>query len=868
MDIEQIRADLNRRFAEPLPEFYKRRVIVWQDEEREFADSIGELTLDNAKFAILAENNNFAVKKQICFDDAESNYLLYVPLAFDSPEENWLIDLTLYSEEYHTDQITSIMDELHIPQKPALRKAVKDFRLFFRAKERQKRFAALGNPPASAAQLQLGVMAVLAGATAAKPDQIIRRVLQGGVNAAENPVYQEFCKYGIDASFWKMVEQGTGFRTDSADLDAFAKHLLLTAATRTLHTEYLAGLEKNYSVPYQAYCYDLVTEWLHDSANEALLQIAEKVENDCQLPQRFIKAQVQDLIDTEIFPCVHEVVLAKLMRSVDRQIIDVDLIRKAAEKRRTCVGYPAYSFYYSGLLAVADMQAFFKAHAAGFHSSEPQKVWKEYTDEYYKMDTYYRQFHDCFDESQKHFHSDLKDLFHAVMQKVEALYSGWYLGQLGSNWSDACADDLRDCGKITGVPLQTDFYHDRISSASGRIYVIISDALRYEVAVELTDFLRREMQAEVNIESMQAVFPTVTKFGMAALLPHEKLTVEFKGGKTDRLAVLADGQSTEANYREKLLKAANPQSVVLKYSDILSQPDRQSRQALVKGMEVIYIYHDTIDEAGHLEKSIFSACSVAIKELQNIIRIITNDFGSANILITADHGFLYTYSPLNETDKVDKLTENESDIEVSRRYLIVKDGITPDYLMPVRFLDGDTGYSAFTPRENIRLKMKGSGLNFVHGGISLQEMVVPVIEFHFLRNEYKEYQKNRSKYDTKPVTISLLSASHKICNMIFSLNFYQKEAVGGNLTAATYQLCFVDSTGKPVSDTQMLIADKTSENVQERSFHCTFNLKPLKYSSTESYYLTITDQNGMEVSREEFQIDIAFAVEEFDFYSE
>ncbi|MBQ1864028.1 MAG: hypothetical protein II150_05510, partial [Thermoguttaceae bacterium] len=88
------------------------------------------------------------------------------------------------------------------------------------------------------------------------------------------------------------------------------------------------------------------------------------------------------------------------------------------------------------------------------------------------------------------------------------------------------------------------------------------------------------------------------------------------------------------------------------------------------------------------------------------------------------------------------------------------------------------------------------------------------------------------------------------------------------LIAATYQLCFVDSTGKPVSDTQMLIADKTSENVQERSFHCTFNLKPLKYSSTESYYLTITDQNGMEVSREEFQIDIAFAVEEFDFYSE
>ena len=33
---------------------------------------------------------------------------------------------------------------------------------------------------------------------------------------------------------------------------------------------------------------------------------------------------------------------------------------------------------------------------------------------------------------------------------------------------------------------------------------------------------------------------------------------------------------------------------------------------------------------------------------------IFNDFGGANILITADHGFLYTYSPLTEDDKVDK----------------------------------------------------------------------------------------------------------------------------------------------------------------------------------------------------------------------
>ena len=163
--------------------------------------------------------------------------------------------------------------------------------------------------------------------------------------------------------------------------------------------------------------------------------------------------------------------------------------------------------------------------------------------------------------------------------------------------------------------------------------------------------------------------------------------------------------------------------------------------------------------------------------------------------------------------------------------------------------------------------MNGGGLNFVHGGISLQEICVPVIEYHYLRNQSKEYQRNKHKYDTKPVEVGLLSATHKISNMIFSLNFYQKEAVGDNREAATYQLYFTDSSGKQISDIQKIIADKTSDNGQERTFRCAFNLKSLKYDNKAIYYLVIADENGLVVSREEFQIDIAFAVDEFDFFS-
>lgn len=865
MDAEKIIQDLNRRFAAPLPEFYKRRIVVWIDEDQEFVDKLDEITLGGAKVVALTGTNNFYVKKLLAVDDPTSNYLVYRPFAYESDEDNWLLDVELYGEEFRADLVSMWMDEMGIPQTPALRRSFKQYRKFFNAQARRNKVSAQPVTPTTPAQLQMAIMAALAGLKDAKPNAIIKAVLQAGLLKDSNAVYQEFVNYGIDEAFWRMVAQGTGYQDMDSDLAQLATHILLTASTRTMRQEFLSGLQMFLSSAHQAYCYDFVSDWMHSEDAKDIYEIAAYVENELKLPQRFIKLQVADLVETEVFPCVNEVILVKLMTEISDHIIDVDTITQTVEKRRTCVWYDDVKNYYEGILQVAKMQAFFKEHSAGFHTVEPAKVWKEYTTEYYVMDTYYREFHKSYSESLKNYHEELSDLFTHVMEKVEGLYTTWFLGQLGNNWSDACADNLREYGRVLEVPQQTDFYRRQVAASDSKVYVIISDAMRYEVAATLAEQLQRETQAKVDLKSMQGIFPTITKFGMAALLPHKELSVELKSGKTERLAVLADGQSTEAPNRDKLLKAADPASVALKYKDIIGMK-RADRQALIKGMNVVYIYHDTIDEAGHLESSIFSACDTAIEELKNMVRIIANEWGGANIIITSDHGFLYTHSPLSEDDKVDKTTESDQDVEIGRRYAIMQKGAQPQYLLPVKFLGGNTAYDVYAPRESIRIKMKGGGLNFVHGGISLQEMVVPVIEYHFLRNQSKEYKKNKSKYDTKPVEISLLSANRKISNMIFSLNFYQKDAVGGNREAATYQLYFTDSSGKAISDVQKIIADKTSDNGQERAFRCSFNLKSLKYSNTETYYLVIADENGLQMQREEFQIDIAFAVDEFDFF--
>lgn len=844
MDCEKLIQELERKFAEPLPDFYKRRIIFWLDEEKDFEDKIDDIKLDGAKIVKLTGTNNFSVKKLITADDPAGNYLIYQPFTYERDEDNWFLEMTFYAKEFRADLISLWLEELGIAPTPALRQGLKQYRKFFNAQARRNKILSQKPKPTTLAGLQLAIMAAMAGLKEPKPNAIIKAVLQ-----EKNSVYQEFVNYGVDEAFWRMVAQGTGYQDADTDFDKLAAHILLTALKRTTNP-----------TEQQAYCYDFVSEWIHGNDNKDFCEIAKRVEKKLNLPQRFRSFQLAELVETEIFPCADEVILSKLMTDIGNNRIDAETITATTEKRRTCIWYDAFKNYYEGILQVAKMQTFYKKHSGGFHTVEPEKVWKEYTTEYYLMDSYYRAFHKNYSDSLKNYHAELSDLFNNVLERVEGLYNNWFLNQLGENWTNACAEDLWERGKFNGIYRQENFYRRKVLNSAGKIYVIISDAMRYEVAVSLKEQLQRETQAEVKLEAVQGIFPTITKFGMAALLPHDELSVEVQGGE---LCVLADGQSTKAFNRDKVLKSANPDSVALKYENIIGMK-RAERQAIVKGMNIVYIYHDTIDKAGHAENSIFGACYTAIDELKNIVRIITNDFGGTNILITADHGFLYTHSPLTEVDKVGK-TATTAQVEIGRRYAILQKGANPQYLLPMKLLDGKTSYDAFTPRENIRIKMKGGGLNFVHGGISLQEIVVPIIEYHFLRNQSKEYKENKDMYDTKPVEICLLTSNRKISNMIFALDFYQKDPLGINRQAATYQLQFKDSNGNPVSDMQKIIADKADDDIRARTFRRTFNLRAQKYNSADIYYLVI--DNGLSAQREEFQIDIAFSMDEFNFFS-
>ena len=313
MDTDKIIQDLNRRFAVLLPEFYQRRIIFWYDEDKEFEDKLDEVVLENAKVIALTGNNAFSVKKLLSVDDLTTNYLVYSPCVYNRPDDNWLLDVELYSEEFRADLISIWMDEMGLISNPAMRKQVKNYRAYFNAKDRRLKVSTQNKVPETPAQLHMAVMAAICGLKDAQPNMILRSVFQAGLDLNNNTVYQDFVKYHADAAFWAMVRQGCGFVEEEPDLGRLAIHLLLTAATRTMRQEYLAGLD------------GFISEWLHSDNIPQLYDVARYVEDEARLYQRFEKLTVEDLVGTECFPCINEVILTKLMTEIsDHQVYFTD----------------------------------------------------------------------------------------------------------------------------------------------------------------------------------------------------------------------------------------------------------------------------------------------------------------------------------------------------------------------------------------------------------------------------------------------------------------------------------------------------------------------------------------------------------------
>lgn len=159
----------------------------------------------------------------------------------------------------------------------------------------------------------------------------------------------------------------------------------------------------------------------------------------------------------------------------------------------------------------------------------------------------YSRFDQCyrlFNESMGQLQARSVDILSALATRIEELYVHWYLYRLGLAWDSLLAAEQRLQDWQFGVPKQSRFYETVIrarfmQAGVKRQFVIISDALRYEVAQELQGQINQAKRFSAQLSSQLSVLPSYTQLGMAALLPHEQITFADNGAN-----VLVDGMSS------------------------------------------------------------------------------------------------------------------------------------------------------------------------------------------------------------------------------------------------------------------------------------------------------------------------------------
>lgn len=852
MNINQIEAALSDIFNEPLKDGEQRRIVFWVDKDTEFIDDIEHLSVDKVKVHTLTDHNQFHTKYLLEEEDPLSSYLIYTNMELDV-EDNWLADTVFYSKTFYADRISLILSELNID--PSLRAVIKKYERFFNNKERFRKFSSLNIETYSEQIIELSIMSVLCNVRTPDFEEVLKAVLMDTLDNNENKYLSLLKKFFDIEVFWNYVSNHYGYEREKKSLNTLFIHLVVTAFSQTVGEQNIKDLEDFISNRNKTNAVVFIDHWMHHKTDYVVFdEYAEMAEQEIQLSNIINNLPVETFKQADNFPYIDRAIIIYIANGLVTQLEDYEEYTKLIKLRRAKHYYDKFAYIYEALYYTVKIHEFYKVHRQGIPQGRAIDLYLAYVNDYHLMDTYYRKFYVAYDEESNH------DLLKKLKMLVENLYTNWYMGELSSHWSQAIESEMTQDWSLPGIKNQQDFYSSFIDSKvrnGERVFVIVSDAMRYEIGVELADRLNTETMGVCDVETLLGVVPSVTKIGMSSLLPHNEIDIDTNA------RVFVDGKdSSGLENRKKIIESKVAESIAVHFQDVLAM-NKAGRRETFKGKKLIYIYHDTIDAMGDkasTEIYTFNAVETSLNQLYDLVKIIRDDLSGTNVFITADHGFLYQRDELEESDKIGQ--DSIDSIEVKRRYILSKDQHVVSGQLAINLssiIKNEQQLTAYLPKATLRYKMQGSGINFVHGGASLQEIVVPLLSFKNKRTGQKGAKV------IKKVDIKLTNTTRKITNSIFNLEFFQTEKVEDKTTPRTVVIYMADEEGIVISNEETIIGDRLFDNPADRTFKIRFVLKSIPYDRNKTYYLTIKDtETGVVVEKIPFNINLGI-ISDFDF---
>lgn len=853
-------AGLKAKFAE-------HRIVFWHDPDKRFLEELDNLELENVTLLDMTDQSQLAVKKRIEIDEPEQQFLLWFPHDAPPKEFDWLLDIRLYSTEFHADFAAITLNTLGIPQL-GLREHIQRRKAFFSTK-RLSALKGLVTEQENEASLDKKMVAVIAGVKTAKTEEILFSLITQYVNQQKDDdsdlenTLAMLKRHDLEGVLWDILNQEMGYQAEHPTLENLILKLFCTDLSAQADPQKREWLEKNVlATPSgRASALAFMVTWRADRRyKEAYDYCAQQMQDALRPEDQYRLSSPYDLHECETTLSIEQTIIHALVTQLleESTTLDREAFKKLLSERQSkywCQTRQEYCAIYDALRQAERLLNLRNRHIDGFHYQDSATFWKAYCEELFRFDQAYR----LFNEYALLVHSKGAMILKSLDDYIEALYSNWYLAELSRSWNKVLETENRmQEWRIAGVPRQQNFYNEVVKPQFNnpqikRVFVIISDALRYEVAEELGNQINTEKRFTAELRSQLGVLPSYTQLGMAALLPHDEIC--YQPGSDD--IVYADGLSTSGTpNRDTILKKYKGMAV--KSDDLLKWKNQQGRD-LIRDYEVVYIWHNTIDAMGDsasTEEKTFEACRNAVVELKDLVTRVINRLHGTRIIVTADHGFLFQQQPLSGQDKTTLQIKPDNTIKNHKRFIIGHQLPADDFCWKGKVADtaGVSDNSEFLIPKGIQRFHFSGGARFVHGGAMLQEVCVPVLQVKALQKTAAEKQPQR-----RPVDIVKHHPLIKLVNNIDKVSLLQTHPVGELYEPRTLNIFIVDNANNVVSGKERICFDSDNNTMEKRVRDVTLKLIGANFNRRNEYWLILEDaQTETGYQKYPVIIDLAF----------
>lgn len=811
---------------------YGRRVVFWYDAPKNFYEDIRNDSFENAKIVIY-NNNPFSIKSLLEVEDTESNYLIYFPCEKPKDVENWLLDTLLYNDEYYADVVALTMRNLGL-ESSNLRDVIQHHLGFFDSKERTNQLlrritlSDSTNPD----ELEIAMMASLVKADYEKIDYILKELI---FEYKDGKKYKDLEKYGFKSKLWDLIGEHF-YYSGEEKIDVLIRSFMVTSVNQNKSLIIDTPIWKNLVIKHSSEsAVYFVNEILKKDKRYTDLQ--EEIADRLRIDELIKSKGIDSLRSSDEFKSFDRFIISTITKSIADGSYDLDFYLKVInDYRLTTNWFEEFKAEYEFLRNVC----LFKKTCDMLIETglKPQDYIEKYTESYYQVDNYYRHTIEEFSKIE-----DPTDNERLVIADVDNLYENKYLSKLGGEFSKSL-QTIEPKYSFGSIEMSKYFFRNRMNRLAKKQFIIISDALRFEVGADLVKELNRfeKFNGLAKLDYQVTTLPSITMFGMASLLPNDKITYQNK-------QVFVDGKPTNGTQaRNDILASRNHTYSAIQSKDIMKMNKAELREYM-SDKSLVYIYHDIIDNAGEHEGDVFKACTQAVLEIVDLIKKLYNTLQISNYIVTSDHGFIYRNKKIDGSNKYPSFASLGLD-DYSHRYAIVNDKLelNDSTKFDLEYLEGTTG-NVFVPYSYDLYRKAGGGIQYIHGGASLQELITPIITLSEMRSRAIENT-------VEPVKVRLKTQTHKIMNKSFSLQFEQCEKVEGKKTQASLMVYFVDEANEPISEKKLLIANKITDNPEDRIIDMRFILKNQTYDRNKRYFLTMEDSETGKLVGEQIQFVI------------